>query len=295
MTMVGIDIGGTNIQAVRLDAAGAVISSSHRPTPTQRDALIAQVDALLSALQVDAKDALGIASPGLAGADNRRIRWMRGRLDCVEDLDWTAQLKRPALVLNDAHAATLGEATCGAATGRHNVIMLTLGTGVGGGVIVGGRLLQGAIGRAGHLGHICLNPDGAQDIVGTPGALEDHVGAHTLPAQSGGRFADTAALLAAVSEGDTEAERLWDARVKALACALVSLINAFDPEVIVLGGGTAQAGAALFEPLNQWMDRLEWRPLDEAVPIVPAALGDRAGAIGAARFAAAQCETSENS
>jgi len=294
MTTVGIDIGGTNIKAVRLDAAGAVIGASHRATPAQRGALIAQVHALLTELQADAQDALGIASPGLADPANRAIRWMRGRLDCVEDLDWAAQLNRAAVVLNDAHAATFGEASCGAAAGKRHVVMLTLGTGVGGGVIVEGRLLQGATGRAGHLGHMCLDPDGAPDIVGTPGALEDHVGAHTLAAQSEGRFTDTAALLAAMRDGDREAAQFWAQRVKALACGVVSLINVFDPEVVVLGGGTAQAGPALFEPLQRWMDCLEWRPLGEPVPIVPAALGDRAGAIGAARFAAAQHKASVN-
>ncbi|MFW6060739.1 MAG: ROK family protein [Phycisphaeraceae bacterium] len=293
MTMIGIDIGGTNIKAVRLDAAGQVLQSAHYPTPTQRDALIERVRALLTELGANADASVGIAAPGLADADNRAIQWMRGRLDCIEGLNWSTHLNRPACVLNDAHAATLGEAWIGAAKNKQHVIMLTLGTGVGGGVIVHGKLLQGAIGRAGHLGHISLDPDGAPDIVGTPGSLEDCIGAHALHEQSDGRFEQTVDLLAAAEGGDVEANRLWGTRVKALACAVVSLINAFDPEVVVLGGGMAQAGDALFEPLAQWMAQLEWQPLGEGVPIVAAALGETAGAIGAARFASMKHETSE--
>ena len=288
MNAVGIDIGGTRIKAVRLDASGTVLGSAQRDTSDERGALVEQVKALLADLGTERGEPIGIASPGLAGRDNRAIQWMRGRLDCVEGLDWTQQLARPAVVVNDAHAATLGEARLGAAAGKAHVVMLTLGTGVGGGVLVEGRLLQGAIGRAGHLGHISLDAQGEPDIVNTPGSLEDLVGAHSLAAQSEGRFHEIAELSAAVERGDAAARELWDRRVDALAAGIVSLINAFDPEVVILGGGVAAAGATLFEPLRERLNQWEWRPLGAPVPVVPAALGEQAGAIGAARFASEQ-------
>lgn len=291
--MIGLDIGGTNLKAVRLDADGTVIGAAHRSTPTTRAELVQQVTSILRELGAQPDDTLGIASPGLAGTDNRSIRWMSGRLDCVTGLNWSDALGRPAKVLNDAHAATLAEAAMGAAAGKRHVVMLTLGTGVGGGVIVDGKLLQGAIGRAGHLGHMCLDYRGDADIVGTPGSLEDLVAAHTLSAESNGRYEQMAELLEGYRAGDELAISLWDRRVRVLAAGLTSLINAFDPETVVLGGGIANAGAALFDELAEWMGAWEWRPLGEAVPIVPAVLGDRAGAIGAARFAAEQSGVAE--
>lgn len=280
---IGIDIGGTNLKAVRVGEAGEVLAQDHRPTPDDRAGLIEAVGQVLDGL--GGASSVGVSSPGLAGADNRSIRWMRGRLDCIEGLDWSVALGREAWVLNDAHAAMFGEAWVGAAAGKGHVVMLTLGTGVGGGVLVDGKLLQGATGRAGHLGHITLDLGGEPDIVNTPGSLEDLVGDHTVAARTGGRFADTAALVAAAGAGDADARRAWDKMVHALACGVVSLVNAFDPEVVVLGGGIARAGEALFGPLGEKLDHIEWRPTGRGVPVVPAALGDRAGAMGAARFA----------
>jgi glucokinase len=182
----------------------------------------------------------------------------------------------------------MGEAWIGAARGAANAVVLTLGAGVGGGVILNGRLFQGAIGRAGHLGHITLNCDGAPDIVGTPGSLEDAIGNHNVVSRSGGRFRDTAALVAAVAAGDAAAIDCWRRSVRGLAVGIASLINAFDPEIVVVGGGIAESGAALFEPLREELDKVEWRPTAQPTLVVAASLGEMAGAIGAARFAALQ-------
>lgn len=280
----GIDIGGTYIKATTVSRDGAIVADRHCPTSQDRATLVDTVRRLLGELGC-AGLPVGIASPGLADKSNRFIRWMRGRMECLEGLDWSEALRRPVAVLNDAHAATMGEAWCGAAAGKKHVVMLTLGTGVGGGAIVDGRLLQGAIGRAGHLGHVSLNPDGPLDIVNTPGSLEDLVGNHTISVRTGGRFTSTADLVKAASH-DREAARIWAKTIRALASGVVSFINAFDPEIVVIGGGIALAGSALFDPLTRELNQLEWRPLGSPVPIVPAVLGDAAGAIGAAHFAA---------
>jgi glucokinase len=212
---------------------------------------------------------------------------MQGRLEALQDVDWTEVFKSEAVipVLNDAHAALLGECWQGPAAGYNNAIMLTLGTGVGGAILVNGELLQGAIGRAGHLGHICLDAQGELDIVNTPGSLEDAIGNCTIEKRSGGRFTSTHALVDAHASGDDDATRIWLESVHHLACALVSFINIVDPEVIVLGGGITRTGDLLLNPLREEMARLEWRPHGDAVPIIIASLGDLAGAYGAAYFA----------
>ncbi|MFM7750410.1 MAG: ROK family protein, partial [Opitutaceae bacterium] len=170
----------------------------------------------------------------------------------------------------------------GAARGKSEVVMLTLGTGVGGAALAGGRLLRGAIGRAGHIGHLSLDREGTPSITGMPGALETLVGECTLAARSGGRFTSTAELVAAHHAGNAHATRVWLDSVRALAFGVGSCINLFDPELIVIGGGIARAGEQLFAPLAAELARIEWRPGGHAVPIVPAVLGEWAGALGAA-------------
>ncbi len=287
---VGIDVGGTNLKAVAVAADGTVL---HRASRASEDGVATASDwtrharatlAEFSRLRGGAPAAVGVCAPGLAAADGRSIAHLPGKLAGLERLDWTSALERAAVVpvRNDAHAALLGEAWTGAARGRQHVVMLTLGTGVGGAVMSDGRLLRGAIGRAGHIGHLSLDPDGPASIVGMPGAIEVMIGDCTLASRSGGRFTSTAALVAAHQAGDSEASRLWLRSVRSLAFALGSCINLFDPEIIVLGGGISAAGEALFGPLAIELDRIEWRPGGHRVPVVPAVLGEWAGAIGAA-------------
>src|SRR5439155_19525182 len=142
---------------------------------------------------------IGLSAPGLAAADGRSIACMPERLQGLEGLDWTEYLgaSRTVPVLNDGHAAWLGEAWVGAARGFQNVILLTLGTGVGGAALVDGRLLRGQIGRAGHLGHLSLDPDGPPDCTGTPGSIETAIGNCTIQERSRGRFQATHDLIAA--------------------------------------------------------------------------------------------------
>jgi glucokinase len=227
---------------------------------------------------------IGVAAPGLAARDGRSIAWMEGRLAEVKGLDWTTFLNwpRPIPVMNDAHAAMLGEMWQGAAKGVQNAVLLTLGTGVGGAIVCDGKLLQGHLGRAGHLGHITLNPDGPPDLVGTPGSLEDAVGEATLSARSKGSYTTTQQLIEAVRAGDTQASAIWQRCIRDLAAGIVSIVNVVDPDVVIIGGGIAAAGDDLFVPLRKHLDRWEWRPNGAAVRVVPATLGDQAGAIGAA-------------
>lgn len=289
----GIDIGGTNLKAVAVTAAGEVRLRAARATDDGRNGAADWVAAARAAIteftreQGSSPTAVGVCAPGLAAADSRSIAHLPGKLNGLAGIDWTSALGRPDLVpvLNDAHAAIVGEAWIGAARDRRHVVMLTLGTGVGGAVISDGRLLRGAIGRAGHIGHLSLDPEGEVSITGMPGAIEVMMGDCTIAARSEGRFANTADLVAAHRAGDAAATQVWLKSIRALGCAVGSCINLFDPEVIVIGGGIAQAGDVLFIPLEAELARVEWRPGGHRVPIVAATLGEWAGAIGTARHA----------
>jgi len=285
----GIDLGGTRLKAVAVGGDGRVLARAERPsgagtTPADWLAGLAAAQTEFTGAIGGPAAAVGVCAPGLAAADGRSIACLPARLAGLEGLDWGRALGRPGEVpvLNDAHAALLGEAWTGAARGRRHVVMLTLGTGIGGAVLSDGRLLRGAMGRAGHIGHLCLDPEGPPSITGMPGAIEVLAGDGTVPSRSHGRFADTAALVAAHRAGDAFATEVWLKSIRALGCAIGSCINLFDPEVVVLGGGIARAGDALFAPLARELDRVEWRPGGHRVPIVPAELGEWAGAIGAA-------------
>ena len=288
---IGIDLGGTNIKIVAVSDEGKTLERSTSETKTDSpDSWVETIRQRITEIETDqAKSArwVGLAAPGLAARDNLSIASMPGKLRGLEGLNWTdaLQTSHPVPVLNDAHAALLGEAWIGAAVGFRNAVLLTLGTGVGGAILAEGRLYKGHIGRAGHLGHISLDADGPTDIVGTPGSLELTIGNSTVADRSAGRFTSTRQLVEAHLSGDEQATEVWLRSVHNLAAGLTSIINALDPEVIIVGGGIAQAGAALFDPLQRFLEKVEWRPLGQSVHIIPATLGDFAGTLGAVYYA----------
>lgn len=287
----GIDLGGTNIKAALIDCvSGQAVATLSRPTQDGEMAdgvprFALTVREIVGELEAQAGGGplpVGLSAPGLADPGGQCIRWMPGRMVGLENFQWADFLQRPASVLNDAHAALLGEIWIGAARGCRDVFMLTLGTGVGGAAYSDGRLLKGAIGRAGHLGHISVDADGPLDVFNTPGSVEAAVGNLTIAERGSGKFANTLELIRASAEGDKDAVAIWQESVRKLAVGIVSLVNVLDPEVVIIGGGIAVgAGPLLFEPLTQYLAQYEWRPGGHRVKIVPAAAGDMAGCFGA--------------
>ena len=289
---IGVDLGGTNVKMAAVTPEGAVLAEATFPTRDEpgSDWPSRLRDGVLELERPRGGRAawIGIATPGLPSVDGRTVASLHGRLAGVVGLSWSDLFGTAATVrvLNDAQAALVGEAWKGAAAGRSYVALLTLGTGVGGGILSQGRLVSGHLGRAGHMGHICLDPEGLPgDTTPVPGTLETMIAESTLARRSGGRFADTGALVAAYRSGDPGAAEIWLRSVHRLACGVSSILNTVDPEVLVIGGGIARAGSALFEPLARFLESVEWRPYGKPVPIVPAALGDMAGALGVARAA----------
>ena len=288
---IGVDLGGTNIKIVAISQEGQVLDRSTCETESDSpQSWIRTIRTRIKQIELARTEEarwIGLAAPGLAAPDNLSVASMPGKLRGLEGLNWTDALQtiHPVPVINDAHAAMMGEAWLGAAVGYRNVVLLTLGTGVGGAILADGRLLRGHLGRAGHLGHISLNADGPNDIVGTPGSLELAIGNSTLGNRSGGRFTSTRLLVEAHLNGDQSATEIWLRSVHHLAVGITSIVNAVDPEVVIIGGGIANAGPALFDPLRDFLEKIEWRPLGQGVRIIPAALDDFAGTIGAAHHA----------
>ncbi len=287
--IIGVDLGCTDIKVAAFDPeSGAEINRATAPTRDgERDAngpvWIATVRALIADVG-SGSHRIGLTAPGLVNRAGTAIDFMPGRLEGLEGLEWQEVLnsEHPIPVLNDAHSALLGEIWHGAAKDMENVVMLTLGTGVGGAIVSDGKLLRGHIGRAGHLGHMTTDFEGAPDICNTPGSIENAIGNITMGERSDGRFQTTHELIQAYADGDHEAAEIWLRSLRALAATIVSLTNILDPEAVILGGGIAKAGEHLFGPLAELLDEREWRPAGHRVRILPAELGPWAGASGAA-------------
>jgi glucokinase len=286
--VVGIDLGGSSAKAVITSPSGDSRQKLNVPfDPAKRmdwAEKILEMVANIEAERGHPAESIGLSAPGLANKEGGAIAYMPGRLEGLEGLVWGDYLKRPKPlpVLNDAHAALLGEFWKGSAQGLTNVIMLTLGTGVGGAAIVDGRLLKGQVGRAGHLGHACVDCNGPLDVAGMPGSLELAIGNCTIAERGQGKFATTHDLVRAYQAGDEFAKKVWEKSVYGLACGISSFINIFDPQAVIVGGGVARAGDALFGLLEKFLRPIEWRPGGYSVPVLRAKLGEYAGAFGAA-------------
>lgn len=288
---IGVDIGGTRIKigACRLDGE----SMLHQEMRATRDGeLIDGIPAWAMEIRNAIGDmetkfgrakGIGIAAPGLVRKDGRAIEFMSGRMEGLAGFDWPSWLGREDVeVVNDAHAALLGEVWRGAAKGLKDVVMITLGTGVGGAILSEGKLLRGHLGRAGHIGHLSVNADGPRTIANMPGGLDWAIGNATVAERSNGKFQNTAELFEAVAAEESTAIAVWDQSIRLLACGLASVINVVDPECILVGGGIAEIGDPLFARLRHHLASVEWKHLGAGVEIKPAELGEWAGVWGAA-------------
>lgn len=291
---IGIDLGGTNIKAVLLDQDGNCHLQTTRSTGQHQDAedewawKNAVRDTYLDLKKQfgDRVTSVGLSAPGIANAENSAIMCMPGRLYGLENFNWTEFLGEKTWVVNDAHAALMAEASFGAAKGFQNAVLLTLGTGVGGGILIGGELYQGFYQIAGHAGHTTVDAQDVHlDATGMPGAIEEAIGDESLLRRSLGRFSSTRELVDAYRKGDHFATWLWLSSVQKLAVTICSICNLLSPEVVVLGGGIAKAGDTLFQPLLEFKDLYEWRPGGKKTPVVQARFGEFAGATGVAAFA----------
>jgi glucokinase len=288
-TAIGIDLGGTRIKAVAIDAGGNILHQLYKPTndgetKVWKNTVAEAVKELQNILKTE-KINIGLSAPGLPNENNTAIAFMPGRMQGLENLRWKDFLQQPTFVLNDAVASMMGEVKFGSAKNKRNVVMLTLGTGVGGAILIDGKPYQGAFKKAGHIGHMVINDEGDTDVTGMPGSLEECIGNCTVEKRSNGKFTSTHELLEAYKMGDAFSKDVWLKSVRQLAIGLATVTNILSPEIIVLGGGITEAGSDLFDPLKEYMNKYEWRAGGNKVEIVKATYGAMAGAIGAACFA----------
>lgn len=286
---IGIDLGGTRIKGVAIDAEGNILHQTYTPTndgegEVWKAAVAKTVNELKQKLDLD-KVSVGISAPGLPNNENTTIAFMPGRLEGLENFVWKDYLQSPAYVLNDGVAALVAEAKTGAAKNSINAIMITLGTGVGGALLINKQPYQGSFNKAGHIGHMVIDSNGDADVTNMPGSLEECIGNCTIEKRSKGKFTSTHELLDAYKKGDELAKQVWLTSVKKLAIGLASASNFISPDTIVVGGGIAEANDDLFIPLNKWFDEFEWQPGGSRPKIIKAMHGDMAGAMGAACFA----------
>ncbi len=296
---VGVDVGGTKIVAGVVGADGRLLDREDRATPERTSApdvvegLIADaVEALRTRHDVGS---VGVAAAGFVDADGARVRF-------APHLSWRdeplrdrlgARLGLPVLVANDANAALWGETRVGAAQGAEHVLMVTLGTGIGGALLVAGRLHTGRNGMAGEFGHMRVVPDGRPCECGHTGCWEQYCSGKALA-----RFAREAGLAAVGPEITERAGRRETVALGAFAevgrwlgVGLADLVAAFDPDLVLVGGGVSAAGDLLLEPARRtFVEALVGSGHREEPPILVAALGPLAGLVGAADLAAGAAE-----
>lgn len=287
---IGIDLGGTNIKGVIINETGEILHQVRQPTQGVTDGVwqknIKQVHEQLQDFVKDTPLKVGLSAPGLANLNNSQISFLPNKLPGLEGFDWSKYLGVETKVLNDAHAALMAESAFGIMKGMKNALLVTLGTGVGGGILLNGKLYQGRSQMAGHIGHTAIQSGGDDlSILGMPGSLEYALGNYSISKRSHGTFKSTYELLDAYKTGDTFATWMWLDMMRTLALGICSLTNIFSPEAIVLAGGLTHADDDLFVPLGEFIDKFEFRPEGKKTEILKAQFSDFSGAIGAAGFA----------
>jgi glucokinase len=286
---VGVDIGGTKCLGVRLDGQGRVVAERRVATPSTTDGLVEVVAGL--ATELGAGGRLGVGVPGLISRDGV----MRGAPNLLSGEGEVgvrslleARLGGTSVVVdNDATCAVWGEHRLGAARGADDVVLVTLGTGIGGGFVTGGRLVRGARGFAGEVGNMVVDPDGSLCTCGARGCWEAHASGLALGALARELAGDAAQvrgehLVAACREGDEPSLAVLATFASWLAIGIANLVEILDPEVVIVGGGLSSAADVLFRPVEAALAGLGALARHPGLRLVPAQLGYRAGAVGAA-------------
>lgn len=308
MYSVGVDIGGMSIKVGIVDSNGKIISKSVFETTSNAysciDKLGETINLLIDnqGLQLSDIKGIGIGCPGSVQKEN-------GFIEILPNLGWEGvsivellknKINLPIEIANDASAAVLGEFVYGQAKGLNDVIMFTLGTGVGGGMILNGKLYEGASSKGGELGHVTLHVDGYECTCGRKGCVETYVSATALIKETKrAMLNDKSSKLWSCCEGDIDrvngktafdcenidqtAKSLVETYIKHLSESVLNMLNIFRPQMVVIGGGIGKQGKNLTDRVVEYCEKYHYGYPGALVPkIVPASLGNDAGIIGAA-------------
>ncbi|MFB7919052.1 ROK family protein [Streptomyces sp. NPDC056061] len=297
--VIALDVGGTGMKAALVGADGTLLHEARRATGRERgpEAVVESILTFAADLRAygeqhlgESARAAGVAVPGIVDADN-------GIAVYASNLGWRdVPMRRllgerlggvPVALGHDVRTGGLAEGRIGAGKGADRFLFIPLGTGIAGAIGITGTIEAGAHGYAGEIGHIVVRPDGPDCGCGQRGCLETLASASAVTrdwaAASGDPTADAADCAKAVESGDPAALEVWRNAVDALAAGLVTALTLLDPRMLIIGGGLAEAGETLFTPLRA---AVEERVTFQKLPrIVPAALGDTAGCLGAGLLA----------
>ena len=304
---IGVDVGGTKTEALRVTDAGQIEARSRLPTPAKdQAATLGTIEQVVEDVLTDDVVAVGMGAAGLVDVST-------GVLLAAPNIAWrnvplreriAGRFDRPVTVDNDATAAAWAEHLLGAGRGYRHLLFVGVGTGIGGGIVIDGRLTRGAHGLAGEIGHIIVEPGGPVCGCGNRGCWEQVAGGHAL-ARAGARAVldDPESEIAKLARGDparatgelvARAAAAGDGAAVAIVAevghrlgeGIAGLVNVLDPEAVVVGGGVSELGAPLLDPIRErFLEAVEFADVRPEVTIVAAALGNDAGAIGAAMLA----------
>ncbi len=308
---IGVDLGGTNIKGGVVNEEGRILGQAEAPTLATEgpEAVMARIARMIGDLRGRAPGSLlgvGIGSPGPLDPEDGIIYTMPN-LPGWENFPMKRKLEEkvrlPVIVENDANCAALAENWKGAGQGAKTMILLTLGTGIGGGIVRDGALVNGNHVSAGEVGHMVINFDGPKCGCGNHGCLEAYCGAGGIVARTralldkpgtvsvmrewsedGGEALTPAMVSRAANEGDGVALSVLRETGRLLGIGIITLTHLFAPDIVVLGGGVAAAGEVLFVAVREEVKRRAMPPANERVRILPAAMGNSAGVVGAARL-----------
>lgn len=308
---VGVDLGGTAIKSGLVNARGKILRDTSVPAeanqgPTHVIQQISRsIHQLIDGSSYKKKEfvGIGVGSPGSVDLDGGTVKyppnfpgWAVVRLGDALGKEFGLHIE----VDNDANAAAVGEAKFGAGVGHKDFIMVTLGTGVGGGLILGGKLFRGPLGGAGELGHMTIDYNGPLCNCGNRGCVEAYVGAKYLVQRAiekvkGKRNSKILALVKgdttridpkivslAAQKGDPIAIEVLAETGKYLGIGLANVVNLLDVRLVIIGGGIARAGKPLFKSVRESVKKHVLKPLSEGLEVLPAKLGNSAGILGAA-------------
>lgn len=302
MKIIGVDLGGTFVKIGLVDSlTGTILKKSEIETKVDLggDTVVKRIsDEIKRLTENENYEAVGIGSPGSIDKENGIVKFS------PNFPDWnnfplgpklSELINKKVYVENDANSFALGEKWFGAGKGKEHIIALTLGTGVGGGIISHNFLITGSTGIGGELGHVIINPNGPLCGCGNYGCLEAYASATAIVRMAKERrkkFPNSLifqnenisakVVFDAAKQNDRLALIIRDEVVEALAVAITGFIHTFNPEVIIIGGGVSKAGNILFEPLRKRVDELVMPSFKNTYEILQSPLVENAGILGAA-------------
>ena len=294
--ILGIDIGGTSVKLALIHENGQIetkkevsVNFDGYQTPILETVVIAAKAFLRETGQTIA--GIGVSATGQVDPTLGKVIGTNGKIPNYEGAPIKDRLQRefsvPVTVLNDANAAALGECFRGAGAGLSDVLMVTLGTGVGGGIVLGGHIYGGARGIAGEIGHFTLCADGIPCPCGKTGCFESYASTTALlqlARERTGELMDGRTLFDRVAHGDSELESVLRQWIEYIAQGLSGLVHIFNPQALIVGGGVCRQDELLMKPLRKRILELVMPRFGEGLLIGPARLGNDAGVVGAVKF-----------